>query len=278
MARSAPAIPDMNKLISTVITTKNRHHLVSRAIESVLAQDYPAIEVIVVDDGSDSPVRLAVKDPRVRLIRNERSVGLSAARNIGFRAAGGEYLSMLDDDDYYLPGKLSTQAAFLNERREVDLVFSRVVVKNGTGEERCYLGKDHVHSPLINALAFNLIHPSSVLFRRRVFEQIQFDEHLVKYEDTLFFNRVCFTFHTAYLPGDVSVWMQDGRPDQLTRVFFRRNYRNFSLVCEGLKDILNANPDLKRRYCGRVAYQALRCLRFDGMISALWHVVPGNTL
>jgi glycosyltransferase involved in cell wall biosynthesis len=267
-----------NKLISTVITTKNRAHLLPRAIESVIAQDYRDIEVIVVDDGSDTPVKLTLTDPRVRLIRNEKSVGLSAARNIGFGASRGEYLCMLDDDDYYLPGKLTLQASYLDQQEYVDLVFSRVVVKDGQGAERYYLSNDHVHSPLINAFAFNLIHPSAALFRRKVFEKIQFSERLVKYEDTLFFNQVCFTFHTAYLPADVSVWMQDGRPDQLTRVFYKRNFRNFSLVCEGLKDVLNAYPNLKRRYCARTAYQAMRCLRVDGIIAGLWHAIPGNQL
>src|SRR5579872_74821 len=127
-----------NTLISTVITTKNRAHLLPRAIESVLAQDYPEIELIVVDDGSDTPVQLNVQDKRVRLIRNEKSVGLSAARNIGFRASRGQYLCMLDDDDYYLPGKLSLKASYLEEHAEVDLVFSRVVVKDGQGAQRYY--------------------------------------------------------------------------------------------------------------------------------------------
>jgi len=266
------------KLISTVITTKNRHRLVPNAIRSVLAQNYPAIEVIVVDDGSEPPIELPIDDPRVRLIRNEKSKGLSAARNIGFRASRGEYLSMLDDDDYYLPGKLETQADYLDEHPEVDLVFSRVVVKGKAGEERYYLGQDHVHSPVINAFAFNLINPSSALMRREVFESIQFDERLVKYEDTLFFNRVCFSFPTAYLPADVSVWMQDQRPDQLTRVFFSRNLRNFALVCDGLKDILNQYPEIKRRYCTRLAFQAVRCASFGQMFSALWHALPVNRL
>lgn len=265
-------------LISTVITTKNRQNLLLRAIESVLAQSYPAIEVIVVDDGSDTPVELTGYDPRVRLIRNEKSKGICAARNIGFRASRGQYLCMLDDDDYYLPDKLQMQADFLDAHAQVDLVFSRVIVKDKAGRERNYLGEDHVHTPLINAFAFNVIHPSSVLFRREVFERIQFDEGLVKYEDTLFFNQVCFAFNTVYLPADVSIWMQDGRPDQLTRVFFKRNYRNFRLVCQGLKDVLNAYPELKRRYCARLAFQAMRCFRLHEMLGALWLVIPSNKL
>ncbi len=248
-------------LISVVVTTKNRETLLPRAIQSVLAQVWSNLELIVVDDGSDVPVVLPTADPRARVIRNEVSTGLPAARNIGFRAARGEFLCMLDDDDWYLPGKLERQARYLLENPEVALVFSRVVVRNARGTERRYLPNTHVHTPELNLRAFNVIHPSSVLFRRDVFAQIQFEARIRKYEDTLFFNLCCFKVPTAYLPVDVSVWMQDGRPDQLTRVYYERNFVNFRIVCEGLHDILIRYPGARRLYYGRLAFQALRCAR-----------------
>jgi glycosyltransferase involved in cell wall biosynthesis len=232
--------------------------------------------VIVVDDGSDIPVVLPTADPRVRLLRNDVSKGISEARNTGFRAARGHFFSILDDDDWFLPGKLQRQLDYLREHPEIDLVFSRVIVRDGAGEERRYLTSDHVHSPEINLRAFNVIHPASVLFRRRVFETIQFEPNIKKYEDTLFFNRVCFTFQTAYLPIDVAVWMQDGRPDQLTKVFYDRNFQNFRAVCNGLHDILRGNHAAKRQYYGRLAFQALRCGRLGE--SARAAAIAGNLL
>jgi glycosyltransferase involved in cell wall biosynthesis len=260
---------DGTPVITVVITTKNRMTLLLRAIDSVLNQTWRSLELIVVDDGSDLPVVLPHSDPRLRLIRNDTSRGLSEARNIGFRAASGEYLCMLDDDDWYLPHKLEQQLSFLRANPDVDLVFSRVIVRDALGRDRHYLGLDHVHSAAINLCAFNIIHPASVLFRKKVFDNVQFDPAVRKYEDTLFFNRVCFAFKTAYFPADVAVWMQDGRPDQLTRVLYERNFVNFQRVCSNLMDILEQNPLAKRRYYKRLAYQAVRCGRLTESIRAV---------
>ncbi len=248
-------------LVSVVITTKNRITLLPRAVKSVLEQTGPSLEVIVVDDGSDVPAALDIQDPRLRFVRHEVSQGLTNARNAGFRAARGQFFCMLDDDDWYLPGKLEKQLAFLEANPEIDMVFSRVTVRDAEGKDRYYLPAEHVHSPEINLYAFNVIHPSSVLMRRKVFEQVPFEPRIKKYEDTLFFIRVTFTFKTAYLPLEVSVWMQDGRPDQLTRVFYERNFVNFRIVCEGLADILERFPVARRKYYGRLAFQAARCGR-----------------
>lgn len=269
MSLSAPEV-------SVVITTKNRPALLPRAVHSVLAQTFGDLELIVVDDGSDLPVTLAGDDPRARVIRNGSSVGLSEARNTGFRAARGCFFCMLDDDDWYLPDKIERQLAFLREHPEIDLVFSRVVVRDAAGEERRYLLPEHQHTPEINLMAFNVIHPASVLFRRQVFERIPFEPRIRKYEDTLFFNLVCFHFRTAYLPLDVAVWMQDGRPDQLTRVFFERNFVNFRIVCHGLERILEEHPEARRKYYSRLAFQAARCGRAGAVFSALTRAFAGS--
>jgi glycosyltransferase involved in cell wall biosynthesis len=260
-------------VISVVITTKNRISLLPRAIESVLEQTWSALELIVVDDGSDTPVVLPTTDSRVRLIRNEVSTGISEARNVGFRAAVGQYFCMLDDDDWFLPEKLERQFEFMQRHPDIDLVFSRVIKRDAEGNNSYYIPLNHVHTPEINLLSFNVIHPSSVLFRREVFETIPFDPRIKKYEDTYFFNRVCFTFQTDYLPMDAAVWMQDGRPDQLTKHFYHRNYQNFKLVCEDLHDILRRYPSARWRYYARLAWQAFRSGHIIGAIKAVFRII-----
>src|SRR5579871_6900954 len=150
-------------LISVVITTKNRIGLLPRAVQSVLDQTWTSLELIVVDDGSDIPAALPSHDPRLRFLRNEVSLGLPEARNRGFQAASGQFFCMLDDDDWYLPDKLERQVGYLLEHPEIDMVFSRVVVRDAQGRERHYLTLDHVHTPELNLMAFNAIHPSSVM-------------------------------------------------------------------------------------------------------------------
>jgi glycosyltransferase involved in cell wall biosynthesis len=97
--------------ISAIIPTYNRRALVSRAIESVLAQTVPVNEIIVVDDGSTDGTAEAVQSqfgPRVMVLRQANG-GVSAARNHGIHAARGEWIAFLDSDDSWLPTKIALQ-------------------------------------------------------------------------------------------------------------------------------------------------------------------------
>lgn len=89
-----------------VIPTRDRPHLLPRALDSALGQTLTDIEVIVVDDGSAEPVAVDGRDPRVRLVRNEQPLGVSASRNVGLEHARGRWITFLDDDDELLPEML----------------------------------------------------------------------------------------------------------------------------------------------------------------------------
>lgn len=104
-------------LVSVVIPTYNRSRYLGGTIDSVLAQDHPAVEVIVVDDGSadDTPGVLARYAGKVAAIRQPNS-GQGVAVNRGLAASRGEYLTLVSDDDPLLPGALSTLVDVLETR------------------------------------------------------------------------------------------------------------------------------------------------------------------
>jgi glycosyltransferase involved in cell wall biosynthesis len=107
-----------NPLISVVIPTYNRAHVLGRAIRSVLTQTFPDFECIVVDDRStDGTIELVegLRDPRIRVLRLATNCGASRARNEGIQAARGEFVAFLDSDDEWLPRKLELQVARLRE-------------------------------------------------------------------------------------------------------------------------------------------------------------------
>jgi glycosyltransferase involved in cell wall biosynthesis len=110
-------------LVSVIVPTYNRASLLRQTIESVLAQTYPNIELIVVDDGSTDAIATMLREYEGRLV-NLRKVngGGTAARNSGIAAARGEYLNFLDHDDLLLPTKIEKQVAILQSRPEVGLV------------------------------------------------------------------------------------------------------------------------------------------------------------
>ncbi|MDH3215256.1 MAG: glycosyltransferase family 2 protein [Candidatus Krumholzibacteria bacterium] len=99
-------------MVSVVLPTYNRAGRLTEAMQSVLNQSYPRIELIVVDDGSNDGTPQVVStfgDPRVRYTAHTVNRGASAARNTGIRIAQGEYLAFQDSDDAWRQDKLSVQ-------------------------------------------------------------------------------------------------------------------------------------------------------------------------
>lgn len=108
----------------------NGARFVARAVESVLRQTYPAVELVIVNDGSpdDSAkvIRPFLSDPRVRYVEQANG-GVAAARNRALREASGEFAALIDQDDVWLPEKLSRQVPLLAARPLVALAHCRAL-------------------------------------------------------------------------------------------------------------------------------------------------------
>jgi glycosyltransferase involved in cell wall biosynthesis len=116
--------------VSVVIPTRNRWYtLENRALRAALTQRDVRLEVIVVDDGSQTPRPqiAALKDPRVRLIRTDGHSGVAAARNAGSADARAEWIAFLDDDDMWAPDKLASVLAALGNAG-ADFGYSSVLI------------------------------------------------------------------------------------------------------------------------------------------------------
>jgi glycosyltransferase involved in cell wall biosynthesis len=122
--------------VSVVIPSFNRRPWIAATVQSVLAQTYGDVEVIVVDDGStDDTTDILTRDfgDRIRVVRLPVNHGRSAARNLGWTLARGEFVAFLDSDDLWLPSKLSRQMPFF-DRPEVVLVHCVVGKTDQSGE------------------------------------------------------------------------------------------------------------------------------------------------
>jgi len=122
--------------ISVLIPTYNRRNTLIEAIKSVLNQTYQDFEIIIIDDGSQEPVRKIIdniNDTRIKYIYQENS-GVSVARNTGLNFASGDFISFLDDDDRFLPRKLEIQVKALIENPEFGAVVSGHQVIDEGGE------------------------------------------------------------------------------------------------------------------------------------------------
>jgi glycosyltransferase involved in cell wall biosynthesis len=138
-------------LVSVVVPSYNRAPLLARTLRGVLAQEFIDLEVVVVDDGStdDTAGMLANADTRVRVIRNQRSEGVSAARNRGVAAARGEWIAFCDDDDLWSPHKLIRQ----------------LEAADGAGAGWVYAGDVHIDAALRVLSGGPPLDPEAVLAR-----------------------------------------------------------------------------------------------------------------
>jgi glycosyltransferase involved in cell wall biosynthesis len=129
---------DSDLLVSTIIPAFNAERFIARALQSALAQNIGAAEIIVVDDASTDHTRDVVAryaEHGVRLICHPRQSGAAAARNTGIGAATGKFIAFLDADDEWLPGKLERQLAVITAHPDMSLISCRATLIDERGNE-----------------------------------------------------------------------------------------------------------------------------------------------
>lgn len=160
-------------LVSVIIPTYNRAGLLKLAIDSVLAQTYPHIELIVVDDGStdDTPRMLEAYGDRIVVVRKANRGG-TAARNSGIEVARGEYFNFMDHDDLMAPAKIEKQVAIMHARPEVGLVhcgFYRIDRDGNPIDKVNFLPEGDVRPALVQGC---FLWSGAPLIRREVIERV----------------------------------------------------------------------------------------------------------
>jgi glycosyltransferase involved in cell wall biosynthesis len=207
-------------MISVVIPTHNRATLLLRAVESVLAQSFRDLELIVVDDGSTDRTGeelSAVEDPRLRCLKQPHR-GVSAARNAGIRAARYPLVAFLDSDDSWYEKKLEQQFAALEQWPEFQWVHTNEIwIRKGI---RVNQGQRHRKSGgwiYDRCLPLCVVSPSSVMIRRALFARKGlFDETFPVCEDYDLWLRLAAQYPILYL-DDPLVQKYGGHADQLSQ-------------------------------------------------------------
>ncbi len=157
-------------VVSVVMPVYNGERFLAEAVESVLGQTYANFELVAVDDAStDASGRILdrYRDPRVRVLTNERNLGGAKSANRGITEARGVYVARLDQDDVSLPQRLEKQVEFLERHPEIALVgtWAEIIDEEGReiGHRRFATESNDLYRLLLKFCA--LVH-SSVMFRR----------------------------------------------------------------------------------------------------------------
>jgi glycosyltransferase involved in cell wall biosynthesis len=202
------------KSVSVVIPTYNYGRYLRDAVDSVLAQTYAPLEVLVIDDGStdDTADVAASYGDRIRFIR-QQNAGVGAARNNGIALARGEYLAFLDSDDIWLPQKLEKQIARFEADPELGLVHCGAERFDESGVISVWLdGLEGWIAPrLLDLDAAVITAGSGIVVPKRVAEDVGgFDVRLPPSEDWDFSYRIAVRYRVGFVREVLVRYRQHG--------------------------------------------------------------------
>jgi glycosyltransferase involved in cell wall biosynthesis len=177
--------------VTVLMLTCNRPQFLGRAIQSVVNQSLEDWELIVVQDGPNQQTARAMeqwveRDPRIRYFQRDRGGNIANACNYGLARARGQYVAILDDDDYWVdPDKLRKQVAFLASHPDyAGCGGGMTVVDDHENVQMSYLKPEQDPEIRASALCANPMTHSTTMFRRSLGEGIgYYDESLAGYQD-----------------------------------------------------------------------------------------------
>lgn len=246
-------------MISVYLPTHNRREMLSRAVESVLAQRYKNFELIVVNDGSDDDTdqflaSIALHDARMRVLTNDSPVGACKSRNRAILAANGEFVTGLDDDDFVRPDHLST---LMNEyaKRSGGLrqvaVFPRIITRTKSGE------KISKHQKIVvdqaDLFVSNCVGNQVFTSREAILQAGLFDEQMPAWQDYEMWMRLARVVESLYCTNKLT-YIQDESHflDRTTN----KNYRAILAAYLKCMDMHMRGATVKERLVLRINYHS----------------------
>ncbi len=224
--------------VSVIIPNYDRHGEMERAVDSVLSQEEVEFELLVVDDASNDPPLALYERVEVlghRVLRGESRLGPGPCRNRAAELARGEYLALLDSDDYWLPGKLSRQLASLRSSGLRIGQVEEVWIRNGVRVNPLKVHRMEAGDLFERSLRAVCVSPSSVLLERSLFLELGgFDEELFVCEDYDLWLRAAVgeRFH---LLEEALVVKHGGHADQLSRALPAMDRFRVRCLLKGLR-------------------------------------------
>jgi glycosyltransferase involved in cell wall biosynthesis len=223
--------------VSAIIPVFNGSGTLREAIDSVLVQSSPGVELIVVDDGStdSTPAIIDSYGDRIQHIR-QSNAGPAVARNAGVRKARGEYLAFLDADDRWLPGMLEHALATLDSNRDSVMAYGNLLMVDSDGRSLAtyLIGGEYAHAPSMEEILCRMwpIMPSAAVIRRSSFEAcggFAEDFRGAGFEDAFLWLRLREEGPFSYIPEALAAWRFSWfprplkvKPDRRDPVIFAR--------------------------------------------------------
>ncbi len=256
----------LNPRVSIIIPCYNAEKYIIETINSILGQTEKNIEVILVDDCSTDNTFQKIRENfsenrKIKVIKNKKNSGAAASINKGLSEARGRYICIFDSDDIMIKNKLKIQSEYLEKNREVDMVFSDMIVWHQEGDgkkiqvrgpefkdlsqplrilrkasKRRNLGEVEPYLYLIGDGISKSIASRSAMFRREVFEKIKFDNKLRNAEDYDFLlSFVGHGFKMKHVPFKSYIYRRHSNQKSKNPLHEKNRKKSYSLIGKKLK-------------------------------------------
>ena len=270
--------------IGVVVPTYNHAHVLSDAIESILAQTRRPDEIIVVDDGSTDGTQELVStfDWSIQYVYQDNK-GLSAARNTGIRESTADWICFLDADDLWKPRKLDLQLASIRSiGPEIGCVYTRFIVQAPRARSLSPVPPGEGALTLRNLLRRNWIGVLTVAARRDlVLDLGGFDEDLDAVEDwDLWLRMAAANVHFAYVPEPLAIYRlsvgsmhRDAQRMEINGVQMLRKFFERTDLPFGPTDLYRLERLSKASFYVQLAWQAVATGQRNRALSYIWRAI-----
>ncbi len=191
-------------LVSVVIPVYNGASTIRRAVDSILNQSYANFELLVVNDASTDQtgaILSGLKDSRIRIINIDKNVGSSGARNLAIDQAKGDYIAMLDADDWSYRHRLAKQVDYMNTHRSVAMCGSWAHLVDSTGNRVVWkqpIDGEQIRKTILKS---NTFIQSTIIAKRQVLKEVGgYCESLANVEDYDLSLRIVQKYPVANVP------------------------------------------------------------------------------
>jgi len=194
--------------VSVIIPTFNRRDYITIALDSVLAQTYKDYEIIIIDDGSSDDTREILKPYRDNLrYFYQENRGIAPSRNRGIEEARGDYIALLDSDDYWLPEKLEHQVNGFRENPQCGMIATRCSSIDPSGRFRKHNRPGKSGWVLLDLFKANFIRTSSAMITRECLTTVGlFDESLTECEEYDLWLRIAKHYPISFINDPLTVY------------------------------------------------------------------------
>jgi len=244
---------DNQPLVSIIIPTFNRAHLIGETLDSVLAQTYSNWECIIVDDGSSDNTdevvgEYLIKDKRFKYYHrpDEHLPGGNGARNYGFKMSKGDYVNWFDSDDVMMPQKIELKVKVLLDGN-YDFVVCEGIECNEFNDEVKHWNKITSQNPFIDHIYGRLtLSTNGPLFKRAMLLKVKgFNEKLKKKQEWEYYSRLLGTTHNYHPINKILYKIRSNRINPQDSDFIKsKNNANillYNYVKRNKKNLLSHN-------------------------------------